>query len=195
MEVQATLLKPERTKRESLRLSRQLSRRYPGMPLDLALREENAKLRKELEHMRVSTINFPLTNIPSRLLPENETCKGVNVQANRKLEECNVIEHLLDFTEAAAADPVILKEAMSQIAEDDEEDEKSTITKKELPQVKHPKPSLYVPISLILEQLRGQDSIHPQFHQIIDIIQYAILADSLCFLCARSQPFSYIIFT
>lgn len=73
---------------------------------------------------------------------------GVDVcQANRKLEECNVIEHLLDFTEAAAADPVVLKEAMSQIAEDDEEDEKTmsrTITKKELPHVKHPKPSLYV---------------------------------------------------
>lgn len=56
VKVQETLLKPERTKRDSLRLSRQLSRRYPGLPLDLALREENAKLRKELDHMRVSNL-------------------------------------------------------------------------------------------------------------------------------------------
>ena len=56
MKVQKTLLKPERTKRDSLRLSRQLSKRYPGVPLDLALREENTKLRKELDEMRVSLL-------------------------------------------------------------------------------------------------------------------------------------------
>lgn len=56
VKIQKTLLKPERTKRDSLRLSRQLSRRYPGMPLDLALREENTKLKKELDHMRVSLL-------------------------------------------------------------------------------------------------------------------------------------------
>lgn len=53
VKVQEALLKPERTHRDSLRASRQLSRRYPGLPLDKALRSENAKLRKELDHMRV----------------------------------------------------------------------------------------------------------------------------------------------
>lgn len=58
VKVQETLLKPEHTRRDSMRLSRQLSRRYPGMPLDIALREENAKLQKELEHMRVSNFLY-----------------------------------------------------------------------------------------------------------------------------------------
>lgn len=116
-----TLWKPERTKRDSLRLSKQLSRRYPGVPLNFALREENAKLRKELEHMR----------------------------ARRELGECNVIERLIDFTETAAADPVILQEAMSQIAEEDEDEaadrpsSKHHIVKESSNRhVKHPKPSL-----------------------------------------------------
>lgn len=56
--MQQTLLKPQHSKRDSLRLSRQLSRRYPGLPLDVALREENAKLRKELDHMKVSNLKF-----------------------------------------------------------------------------------------------------------------------------------------
>lgn len=56
VQVQETLLKPERSRRDSMRLSRQLSRRYPGLPLDIALREENTKLRKELEHMKVSPL-------------------------------------------------------------------------------------------------------------------------------------------
>jgi len=69
VKVQETLWKPKRTKRDSLRLSRQLSRRYPGMPLDLALREENAKLRKELEHMRVSHIHINVHQFEKIPLP------------------------------------------------------------------------------------------------------------------------------
>lgn len=63
VKVQETLLKPEHTRRDSMRLSRQLSRRYPGMPLDIALREENAKLQKELEHMRVSNFWLHLSDV------------------------------------------------------------------------------------------------------------------------------------
>lgn len=40
-----------------------------------------------------------------------------------ELEECDVIEHLIDFTEAAVADPVILGEAMAELAEEDEGEE------------------------------------------------------------------------
>jgi hypothetical protein len=65
VKVQKTLLKPERSRRDSMRLSRQLSRRYPGMPLDKALREENTKLRKELEHMKVSIL---LPSTPCHIL-------------------------------------------------------------------------------------------------------------------------------
>lgn len=75
-----------------------------------------------------------------------------DAQACMEGEECDVIEHLIDFTEAAAADPVILKEAMSQIREEDEEEEeerpqkprKSTEAVKEssMRHVKYPKPSL-----------------------------------------------------
>jgi Cys-rich protein (TIGR01571 family) len=119
VKVQKTLLKPERTKRDSLRLSKQLSRRYPGLPLDLALREENAKLRQELEQMK----------------------------ACMEGEECDVIEHLIDFTEAAASDPVILKEAMTQIREEDEDEDERRRTSDAVKEsskrhVRYPKPSL-----------------------------------------------------
>lgn len=125
VKMQQTLLKPQHSKRDSLRLSRQLSRRYPGLPLDVALREENAKLRKELDHMKA--------------------CKEV--------EDCNVIKHLIDFTEATVADPVILGEAMLQIREEEEEEREEIPQKsrsvtetqrKESSQrhIKHPKPSL-----------------------------------------------------
>ncbi|CAM6038906.1 unnamed protein product [Sphagnum compactum] len=83
MKVQETLLKPERSRSDSMRVSHQLSRRYPGYSIDQALREENSKLRKELNHMR----------------------------ACMELEQCDVIEHLIDFTETAAVDPAILKAA------------------------------------------------------------------------------------
>ncbi|XP_024390134.1 protein MID1-COMPLEMENTING ACTIVITY 1 [Physcomitrium patens] len=122
VKVQETLLKPEHTRRDSMRLSRQLSRRYPGMPLDIALREENAKLQKELEHMR----------------------------ACMELEKCGVIEHLIDFTEAAAADPVILAEAMAEIPEEDNEEEerhrkphtRTEVVESSKRHMKHLKPSL-----------------------------------------------------
>ncbi|CAK9866082.1 unnamed protein product [Sphagnum jensenii] len=65
------------------RVSRQLSRRYPGYSIEQILREENTKLQQELQHMR----------------------------ARMELEQCDVIEHLIDFTETAAADPEILEVA------------------------------------------------------------------------------------
>jgi hypothetical protein len=63
MKVQETLLKPERSRGDSMRVSHQLSRRYPGYSIDQALREENSKLRKELDYMRVreKKIFFPMT--------------------------------------------------------------------------------------------------------------------------------------
>ncbi|CAN5960987.1 unnamed protein product [Sphagnum jensenii] len=66
------------------RVSRQLSRRYPGYSIEQILREENTKLQQELQHMR----------------------------ARMELEQCDVIEHLIDFTETAAADPEILETLM-----------------------------------------------------------------------------------
>jgi hypothetical protein len=83
MKVQETLLKSERSRSDSMRVSHQLSRRYPGYSIDQALREENSKLRKELDYMR----------------------------ACMELEQCDVIEHLIDFTETAAVDPAILEAA------------------------------------------------------------------------------------
>lgn len=71
------------------------------------------------------------------------------MQACREAGECDVIEHLIDFTEAAAADPVILEEAMSQIREEDEEEVErppKTVKESSKRHVKHPKPSLYVMI-------------------------------------------------
>lgn len=78
-----------------------------------------------------------------------------NVQACKEVEDCNVIKHLIDFTEATVADPVILGEAMLQIREEEEEEREEIPQKsrsvtetqrKESSQrhIKHPKPSLYV---------------------------------------------------
>jgi len=54
VKVQESLLqKRELSRSDSSRLSRQLSKRYPGVPLTQALRSENEMLRQELQHMRV----------------------------------------------------------------------------------------------------------------------------------------------
>lgn len=77
-----------------------------------------------------------------------------------ELEECDVIEHLIDFTEAAVADPVILGEAMAELAEEDEGEEEEerlpqqpqskssrrttkVIKEQSKRHVTYPKPSLY----------------------------------------------------
>lgn len=53
VKVQESILKRDLSKSESSRLSRQLSKRYPGLPITQALRNENEMLRQELERMRV----------------------------------------------------------------------------------------------------------------------------------------------
>jgi hypothetical protein len=54
VKVQESILKRDLSKSESSRLSRQLSKRYPGLPITQALRNENEMLRQELQRMRVS---------------------------------------------------------------------------------------------------------------------------------------------
>ncbi|KAG0621052.1 hypothetical protein M758_4G264700 [Ceratodon purpureus] len=148
VKVQKTLLKPARSRRESMRLSRQLSRRYPGMPLDIALREENTKLRKELEHMK----------------------------ALKELEECDMIEHLIDFTETVAADPVILEQAIVEIPEEKEEEQgrrprskhhsaREVVKESSKRDIKHPNPSLqgYPPHDLQLITYDGSARKDPSY--------------------------------
>lgn len=55
VKVQESLLKRDRSKSDSNRLSRQLSKRYPGVPLTEALRNENEMLRQELQRIQVRT--------------------------------------------------------------------------------------------------------------------------------------------
>lgn len=76
--VHDTILKPERTRSDTITLSRELSRRYPGMPLNQALRKENAKLRNELQQM----------------------------QAMMEVDQVEVIEHLIGITETVDAKDV-----------------------------------------------------------------------------------------
>ena len=87
---------------------------------------------------------------------------GINVlcideQALKELQECDMIEHLIDFTETVATDPVILEQAMVEIPEGVEEEperrprkHRSTreVVKESVKRdIKHPNPSLYVTIS------------------------------------------------
>lgn len=71
VKVQESLLKRDLSRKDSSRLSRQLSKRYPGLPVTEALRTENKMLRKELQI----------------------------VKARMEVEHCNVIEHLLEVTD------------------------------------------------------------------------------------------------
>jgi hypothetical protein len=68
--IYATLLKDCRTRDDSVILQKSLSRSYPGFCLERALQEENAKLRRELERK----------------------------QQQMDLDQCDVIEHLLEVT-------------------------------------------------------------------------------------------------
>jgi hypothetical protein len=71
LKVQESLMKCELSRKDSCRLSRQLSKRYPGLPITEALRTENEMLRNELQI----------------------------VKARMEVEHCNVIEHLLEVTD------------------------------------------------------------------------------------------------
>jgi hypothetical protein len=53
VKVNESLMKRELSRSDSSRLSRQLSKRYPGMPITQALRNENEMLRRELQRLRV----------------------------------------------------------------------------------------------------------------------------------------------
>ncbi|BBN12371.1 hypothetical protein Mp_5g19510 [Marchantia polymorpha subsp. ruderalis] len=75
--IYTTLLKDDRTIADSAILQRSLSRSYPGLGLERALREENEKLRLELQQM----------------------------QARMELDQCDVIEHLIEITEEVSVIP------------------------------------------------------------------------------------------
>lgn len=55
LKVQESLMKRELSRKDSCRLSRQLSKRYPGLPITEALRAENEMLRNELQIVKVSS--------------------------------------------------------------------------------------------------------------------------------------------
>ena len=85
------------------------------------------------------------------------TCCGINVQALKELEECDMIEHLIDFTETVAADPVILEQAIVEIPEEKEEEQgrrprskhhsaREVVKESSKRDIKHPNPSLCVTI-------------------------------------------------
>ncbi|KAH9559866.1 hypothetical protein CY35_06G077700 [Sphagnum magellanicum] len=74
VKVQESLLKRDLSRKDSSRLSRQLSKRYPGLPVTEALRTENKMLRKELQI----------------------------VKARMEVEHCTVIERLLKVTDNEA---------------------------------------------------------------------------------------------
>jgi hypothetical protein len=56
VKVQESLLKRDLSRKDSSRLSRQLSKRYPGLPVTEALQTENKMLRKELQIVKVRQI-------------------------------------------------------------------------------------------------------------------------------------------
>eukprot|EP01018_Ginkgo_biloba_P023477 Gb_10308 [translate_table: standard] len=75
--LQQTILKSECTENDTKVLQLSLSRTYPGLSFNEALRKENEKLRLELERM----------------------------QAQMDLDKCDVIQHLIGVTESACTDP------------------------------------------------------------------------------------------
>ncbi|XP_022741706.1 protein MID1-COMPLEMENTING ACTIVITY 1-like isoform X2 [Durio zibethinus] len=73
--VQDVILKPEPSKNDAMILEKTLSCSYPNLCFNEALQKENEKLQLELQRS----------------------------QANYDVQQCEVIQHLLDVTEAAAA--------------------------------------------------------------------------------------------
>lgn len=71
-----------------------------------------------------------------------------------ELDQCDVIEHLIDFTEETAADPVILEEAMHEEEEDSDDETvpqtRKVIKEKSQRHTTYPKPSLYVHTSVCM---------------------------------------------
>lgn len=75
--IYSTLLKDARTRDDSVVLQKSLSRNYPGLGLERALKEENEKLRRELQR----------------------------TQQLMDLDQCDVIEHLLEVTKTVSVPP------------------------------------------------------------------------------------------
>ncbi|XP_073038704.1 protein MID1-COMPLEMENTING ACTIVITY 1-like [Primulina eburnea] len=76
--VQDVILKRDPSQHDTTVLKKSLSYSYPNVPFNEAIRKENKKLQLELQHS----------------------------QANLDVSQCEVIQHLLDVTEAVAAIPV-----------------------------------------------------------------------------------------
>ncbi|KAF8410399.1 hypothetical protein HHK36_002928 [Tetracentron sinense] len=72
--MQDAILKPEPSKNDTMVLKKSLSSSYPSLPFDEALQKENEKLQLELQRS----------------------------QANMDVGQCEVIQHLIEFTETAA---------------------------------------------------------------------------------------------
>ncbi|KAL6959909.1 Ca(2+)-dependent cysteine protease [Sarracenia purpurea var. burkii] len=75
MKAQTVILKPEPSINDTMVLKKTLSCSYPNMPFNEAIQKENEKLQLELQRS----------------------------QANLDVDQCEVIKHLLDVTEAVAA--------------------------------------------------------------------------------------------
>ncbi|CAM6089308.1 unnamed protein product [Calypogeia fissa] len=75
--IYSTLLKDARTRDDSVILQKSLSRSYPGYCLEKALQEENEKLRRELQKK----------------------------QEQMDIDQCDVIEHLLEVTKTVNVPP------------------------------------------------------------------------------------------
>ncbi|KAL8476529.1 hypothetical protein ACS0TY_028997 [Phlomoides rotata] len=73
--VQQVILKREPSRHDTIVLKKSLSCSYPNMPINEAIRKENQKLQLELQHS----------------------------QSNLDISQCEVIQHLLEVTEAVAA--------------------------------------------------------------------------------------------
>lgn len=73
--VQDVILKPDPSHKDTVVLKKTLSCSYPNLPINEAIRKENEKLQLELQRS----------------------------QANLDVSQCEVIQHLLDVTDAVAA--------------------------------------------------------------------------------------------
>ncbi|XP_028774487.1 LOW QUALITY PROTEIN: protein MID1-COMPLEMENTING ACTIVITY 1-like [Neltuma alba] len=95
--VQTVILKPEPDKDDAVVLKKSLSCSYPNLPFNEALKKENEKLKLELQRS----------------------------QANLDMNQCEVIQRLLDVTEAAADSEKCLPEKSRKKVEDSYLDDNS----------------------------------------------------------------------
>ncbi|KAL7186381.1 hypothetical protein ACSBR2_028179 [Camellia fascicularis] len=101
--VQDVILKPDPSKNDTMWLKKTLSCSYPNLPFNEALQKENEKLQLELQ------------------------CS----QANLDVGECEVIQHLLDVTEAVAVNSVSEKSSPMRISKKVEQNYSDVNSEKE----------------------------------------------------------------